>query len=358
LAYTTAGCQKTTPSSAIATNSIGFFDASGNTPGYLCSIKKNKKVPMDTKMIGDKIAKARKEKNMSQAQLSQLLFISPQAVGKWERGESIPDIITFNRMAEILAVDLNYFSENFQSAIDQTAFEKVSDNNNDDEIAQKEITAIPNSQDQLLTNFSGSNLSESDFAGVTAHKRKFNGSALRDSNFAGADLTGSSFNASDLRRANFDEANLTDCILSANALTDASFNKTILVRTEFNASGLGGAKFTDVELIDVKLTKTDLRKTIFENCAFNGVDFKYSDLRGLSLAGQTFIGVKFGNAALDEVTFNGATLKNVSFRPAYALTNKYYKAIKTIHFDGAMMDKLTYAALKGMGADLSKVTVI
>ncbi len=27
-------------------------------------------------------------------------------------------------------------------------------------------------------------------------------------------------------------------------------------------------------------------------------------------------------------------------------------------FDGAMMDKLTYAALKGLGADVSKVTLL
>ena len=46
---------------------------------------------MEAKMVGSKIAKARKEKNISQAQLAQQLFITPQAVGKWERGESIPD---------------------------------------------------------------------------------------------------------------------------------------------------------------------------------------------------------------------------------------------------------------------------
>jgi len=308
-------------------------------------------------MIGSKIAKARKTVNMSQAQLAQLLFISPQAVGKWERGESIPDIITFNRLAEILSVDLNYFSENFQSPDNETAF-KTTIGNDDEETAQGVADSSGELERQLLTNFSGGNLSQSDFAGVTAHKRKFNGSALRGSNFAGADLTGSSFSGSDIRDANFDGTNLTDCVLSANALTDSTFNKTILVRTEFSASGLGGAKFIDAHLINVTLSKTDLRRTTFENCTFNGVDFKYSDLRGLCLDGQTFVGVKFQKAALDEATFNGATLKNVSFRPTYVLTNKYYRAIKTIHFDGAMMDKLTYAALKGLGADLSKVTVI
>ena len=63
------------------------------------------------KMIGNKIAEARKKVNISQAQTAQRLFISSQAVGKWERGESMPDIITFNRLAEILGVDLNYFSK-------------------------------------------------------------------------------------------------------------------------------------------------------------------------------------------------------------------------------------------------------
>jgi uncharacterized protein YjbI with pentapeptide repeats len=316
---------------------------------------------MDIKMIGNKIAKARKDKNMSQAQLAQLLFISPQAVGKWERGEAIPDIVTINKLAEILGVDLNYFSENFSSAADGTAFKAAVDNNGGDMKQTIQEVANPSpapEERQLLTNFSGGDLSGSDFTGVTAHKRKFYGSALRGSDFTGADLTGSSFTGSDVREASFDGTNLTDCTLSANDLTEASFHKTILVRTVFSASSLDGAKFTDAELADVTLTKTDLRKTVFENCTFKNVDFKYSDMRSVCLDGQTFIGVKFDKAALNEATFNGSTLQNVSFRPTYALTNKYYRAIKTICFDGAMMDKLTYAELKGLGADLSKVTFI
>lgn len=314
---------------------------------------------MEAKIIGGKIAKARKEINMSQAQLAQRMFISPQAVGKWERGESVPDIITMNRLAEILGVDLNYFSENFQSPDDETAFKLTTDS--DDDITQtEEEVIVPSSpaERQLLTNFSGSNLSQSDFAGIIAHKMKFKGSALRGSDFAGADLTGSAFIASDVSGANFDGTNLTDCTLSAIDLTDASFNEAILVRTEFSKSGLTGAKFTNAKLIDVKLAMTDLRKTIFENCSFNGVDFKSSDLRGVCFDGQTFIGVKFDKTALNEVSFKGATLRDVSFRSMYALTNKYYRALSTICFDGAMMDKLTYAALKGMGADLANVTMI
>lgn len=313
---------------------------------------------MDTKIIGGKIARVRKEKNMSQAQLAQLLFISQQAVGKWERGESVPDIVTLNRLAEILGVDLNYFSENFQSTAGETASKMPIGNDGDMEQTVQEAANLPRPGRQVVTDFSASNLTKSDFAGVTAHKSKFEASTLSGSDFSGADLTGSSFKVGEAREANFEEANLTDCHFSILDLAGANFNRSILVRTEFNKAELAGAKFTNVTLADVKLIMIDLRKTVFEKCTFNGVDFKYCDLRGLCLDGLTFIGVRFDRAALNDVTFKGTTLKNVSFIPTFALTNKYYRAIKTICFDGAMMDKLTYAALKGIGADLSKVTII
>ena len=267
-------------------------------------------------------------------------------------------------VAELKADLLSDLQERFrelkaEGKDDETAFEMTIDSIGNIEQTVQEVAALSRSLErQVLTNFSASNLPESDFAGVTAQKGKFDASALRGSNFSGADLTGSSFKASDVVEANFDDANLTDCNFYTSDLTDASFKKAMLVRTEFSTSEMTGAKFIDARLTDVKLTVCDLRKTIFEKCIFDGVDFKTSDLRGLCLDGQTFMGVKFGEAALNEVTFKGATLKNVSFAPPWSLTRKYYLAIKTIRFDDARMDKLTYAALKGLGADLSKVTVV
>ncbi len=242
---------------------------------------------------------------------------------------------------------------------DETAFEMTIDSIGDIEQTVQEVANLSRSLErQVVTNFSASNLPKSDFAGVVAHNSKFTASALRGSDFSGADLTGSTFMGSDVSDANFNGTNLTGCNMSAIALEGASFRKSILVRTNFSMSGLDGAQFIGVKLTNAKLTMTDLRKTIFASCTFDGVDFHYSDLRGLCLDGQTFIGVKFDKADLNGVSFRGATLKNVSFLAAITLSKKYYRAIKTICFDGAMMDKLTYAALKGMEADLSKVTVI
>lgn len=309
---------------------------------------------MDTKIIGGKIAKARKAVNMSQAQLAQHLFISPQAVGKWERGESMPDITTFNRLAEILGVDLNYFSESIESG----AGEKLPLDSPDKQSVQEPVNPPGSPERQVQINLTAIDLQKSDFAGVTLHKGKFKASPLRGANFSGADLTGSSFEVIDAREANFDGANLTDCNFSVTDLTDASFRKSILVRTCLNMSGQG-ARFIDVNFIDVRLSKTDLRKAIFENCVFTNVDFSYCDLRGFDFEGQTFIGVKFDKSALNNVSFRGATLRNVSFTLPFSVTNKSYLAAKTICFDGATMDKLTYAALKGLRViDLSQVTVI
>ena len=109
---------------------------------------------LNSKSIGNKITAARKKVNLSQTELAQQVSISPQAVGKWERGESMPDITTFNRLAEILGVDLNYFSENFQSTHAEAAANTIDDNPGIEQPAQE--AASPGEERQLLTNFSGS----------------------------------------------------------------------------------------------------------------------------------------------------------------------------------------------------------
>jgi len=268
-------------------------------------------------------------------------------------------------VSELKADLLSDLQERFSELIaegkdDETAFQMTIDSIGDIEQTVREAASLSRSLERrVLINLSAINLQDSDFAGVIAHKGKFTASTLRGSSFADADLTGSSFEASDVREANFDGANLTDCNFSTIDLADASFRKSVLVRTNVSVSSLKGAKFIEIKLTDVNLDKTDLRKATFENCTFNGVDFKYSDLRGICFDRQTFIGVKFDKSSLNDVSFRGAALKNVSFILPFSLTSSSYLAFKTVCFDGATMDKLTYAALKGMWVvDLSNVTVI
>jgi len=57
---------------------------------------------MDT--LGKRIAALRKEKGMTQEELAEKLGVSPQAVSKWENGQSCPDISLLPRLAAIFGV--------------------------------------------------------------------------------------------------------------------------------------------------------------------------------------------------------------------------------------------------------------
>ncbi len=53
-------------------------------------------------MFSDRLKQARKNKKLSQAELSRQLGVTQQAVGKWETGRSTPDPATVARLAELL----------------------------------------------------------------------------------------------------------------------------------------------------------------------------------------------------------------------------------------------------------------
>ena len=57
--------------------------------------------------LGEKIKSLRKQKNISQEVFANYLGVSFQAVSKWERGESVPDVVTMMAIAEHLGVTVN-----------------------------------------------------------------------------------------------------------------------------------------------------------------------------------------------------------------------------------------------------------
>ncbi len=62
---------------------------------------------MDNNKIGKFIASIRKEKNLTQQELGNKLFVTDKAVSKWERGLSLPDITLLKQLAKILDVEVN-----------------------------------------------------------------------------------------------------------------------------------------------------------------------------------------------------------------------------------------------------------
>ena len=61
---------------------------------------------MDQEKVGIVIKTLRKEKGMTQFQLSQMLNVTDRAVSKWERGLGCPDISLLSKISEIFSVDI------------------------------------------------------------------------------------------------------------------------------------------------------------------------------------------------------------------------------------------------------------
>ena len=61
---------------------------------------------MDNEKIGKLIYGLRKERNMTQLQLAEILHISDKTVSKWERGQGCPDISLLVDLSCVLGVDM------------------------------------------------------------------------------------------------------------------------------------------------------------------------------------------------------------------------------------------------------------
>lgn len=67
---------------------------------------------MDTKsIIAKNIIKLRKSKKWTQIELAEKLNYSDKAISKWERAESLPDVIVLQQIADLFSVSVDYLLE-------------------------------------------------------------------------------------------------------------------------------------------------------------------------------------------------------------------------------------------------------
>jgi transcriptional regulator with XRE-family HTH domain len=59
------------------------------------------KYMLNSLLVGSYISRLRKEKDFTQMEIANLLNVSHQAVSKWERGESLPDLGTLVELASL-----------------------------------------------------------------------------------------------------------------------------------------------------------------------------------------------------------------------------------------------------------------
>lgn len=61
---------------------------------------------MDKEKVGQLILKLRKEKEMTQKDLAEALYVSDKTISKWECGQGCPDVSLLPQLAQIFSVDV------------------------------------------------------------------------------------------------------------------------------------------------------------------------------------------------------------------------------------------------------------
>jgi len=292
---------------------------------------------MEMNMIGNKIAEARKKINISQAELAEHLFISPQAVGKWERGESIPDIITINKLAKVLGVDLNYFSEDFQSTVA--------------EIRAVESSAEPaagQQKNKLNWDMSRGNWVDADFSGLNGLNEKFSSSNLQRCKFVGSDLSGLLLKSNHVDGCDFSGSNISSSHFRNAELVNNVFNDCSLKAAEFSGSHVKGCNFSGADFSGATIRSSDFQKNTMTNAVLNRTSFITSQVSDIVFEG-TLEDCYFENCAFSKVTFQNSKLINTFFK---------CRSLKHLRFVDCQADRMTYEFLKNGKADLSGITLI
>ncbi|MFA5325576.1 MAG: pentapeptide repeat-containing protein [Bacteroidales bacterium] len=291
---------------------------------------------METKMIGNKIADARKKLSLSQAQLAEKLFISAQAVGKWERGESMPDILTLNKIADILNIDLNYFSETFSS----TEIEIKSDAENTKKDKQTK---------KLSWDMSSGNWIDANFSGLKNLKEKFSSSNMKNCKFIGSELSGLILKNNQIDNCDFSNSDISLSNVQSSYFVKNDFKNCSLKESEFTISHLKGCDFTNTDFTGAKFNSSDFENNTIDNSKWNQTAFIKTSFDNVVFGG-VLDNCSFENCGFKKVKFQKATLVNTFF--------KHNKKLKQVKFIDCKIDKLTYAFLKSGKADLTGITLI
>lgn len=298
---------------------------------------------LNSKSIGNKIATARKKINLSQAELAQQVSISPQAVGKWERGESMPDITTLNRLAEILDVDLNFFSDSFQTKEINTPKEK----------ADTEKIKIPKNKPKKKFDWnwdmSKGNWVDADFSGLKNLKEKFSSSNIKNCKFLNSDLSGLILEKNNIELCDFSTSEIRDSKIKFSNLSSNQFNNCPFIDATLYKSNIEKCNFSNADFSGAEIIEANFEDNLMEDAVWKFTIFKKTNLSNIIFKG-TFEDCHFEHCGFYNVKFKEATILNTFF--------KYNEKFKKVEFINCKVDKITYAFLKSNQANLKGVSLI
>ena len=269
---------------------------------------------INAKVIGDKIAKVRKAADMTQSKLADKVMMSPQLVSKWEKGESLPDVIMLKKLSEIFDVDINYFlSEDagFEAKADETKSEQTTESK--------------------------------------TRRNMLKMGSFKGTDFSDVNLKGKLLNFSDMKKCSFDKSNLEGCNLKMGDFKDSTFVGVNMKSISAVGSDFAGCSFDSACMQGMKV-----KSSTFKNCIFDK-----ANLEGSTFLASTFFGVSAKEAVLDSTEFDKCSFKNSTFE-CITIKDAVFRfcTFTKTNFIGCTVDKLTANLLKSAKAELIDCKII
>jgi uncharacterized protein YjbI with pentapeptide repeats len=262
-------------------------------------------------------------------------------VGKWERGESMPDIITINRLAEILGLDLNYFSEGIASEVAEMKAP---------EPMLKQSIELPSGKQakKLSWDMSRWNWVDADFSGLKNLHKKFSSSNMQRCLFIGSDLSELLLKSNNVERCDFSGSDISRSHIQRSNLLNNMYKDCSLKETEFTESYITGCDFTGADF-----SGAAFKSGGFQNNPVADAVWKSTSFNAMWIADIVFDGT------VEDCSFENCSFKKVAFQNA-RLTNTFFKnkSLKQVRFIDCEADRMTYEFLKNGKADLSGITLL
>ena len=334
----------------------------------LCKTVTNTSETSSNNLLGELIKKIRSINNLTQGKFGKIFdpSVTQSTIARWEKGEQNPDRIHFPKIASLLNLSFEEFTEFIEqptSKIEDLDIENKTltynkrhlsmlkkgvrawnswRNNNPDVIPQLSGIHLRKGK---FDNLDGYNLDHANLAGFRGVFISMQYASLIEANMEKAELEGGSFIGSNFSRANlkkinilhsrfsraiFLEANLDQACILDSDFKEVSFEKACMEQIIFERVDLSGANLKQVDLESAKLTKVQLREA-----NLNQASFKKAFLDTCSVYGSTFLETNLEEIITEKVFispqgFEGITVQDLALAQFTCL--KLYHPVLTQKF--------------------------
>ena len=162
-------------------------------------------------------------------------------------------------------------------------------------------------------NFEGTDMSGSEWTGVTFQNSNFKKSKLKNVNAVSADFTRSNFNSASMSGIDLTGSDLSGSTFFEASIPDALLNGVDAVKSDFSYADVSGSSFIGADLVNSNFTAANMTEVKAVGANFAAADLRGADLTGADVRFANFINANLNNTTFASVDFEGANFGGASF---------------------------------------------